>query len=148
MEYEKYSVLAVSSLYGLDILEDNVRECRHRLYEIFISRHDSLFDEPAREEYKDAAEYILSKNIIWGDALTLRTVGKNPTPIVFSEWSVVNDNKIKRRDFTMEHLVNTYSTIDPEPNLFSDLGDNVAIPKSVKEYSPVHFLRLPDVERQ
>ena len=48
----------------------------------------------------------------------------------------------------MEHLVNTYSTIDPEPNLFSDLGDNVAIPKSVKEYSPVHFLRLPDVERQ
>ena len=96
LEYEKYSVLAVSSLYGIDILEDNVRECRHRLYEIFISRHDSLFDEPAREEYKDAAEYILSKNIIWGDALTLRTVGKNPTPIVFSEWSVVNDNKIKR----------------------------------------------------
>jgi len=148
IEYEKYSIIAVSSLYGIDILEDNIIECRHRLYNIFIEQYDSLFNELTKDECKNAILYLLSKNIIWGDALTLRTVGEKSSPIVFSEWSAVNSNKIKRRDFTMENLVNTYASIDPEPNLFSDLGDNVAIPKAVKEFTPIHYLRLPDVEQQ
>ena len=148
IEYEKYSIIAVSSIYGIDILEDNVIDCRNRLYNIFIEQYNSLFKELIKEECKNAVSYLLSKNIIWGDALTLRNVEEKSTPIIFSEWSAVNSNKIKRRDFTMKNLVNTYANIDPEPNLFSDLGDNVAIPKAVKEFQPVHFLRLPDVEQQ
>src|SRR6267378_6450727 len=35
LDFERYAVLAVSSIYGIDILEDNVRQCRHRLYSIF-----------------------------------------------------------------------------------------------------------------
>jgi len=146
-EYEKYSIIAVSSLYGVDILEDNVIECRHRLFNIFIDQYKILFNDLTKDECNNSISYILSKNIIWGDALSLRTVGEKSSPIVFSEWSSVNSNKIKRRDFIMEHLVNTYSLIDPEPNLFSDMGDNVAIPKAVKEFTPIHYLRLPDVEQ-
>jgi hypothetical protein len=148
IEYEKYSIIAVSSLYGVDILEDNVIECRHRLFNIFFDQYKILFNDLIKDECNNSISYLLSKNIIWGNALTLRTVGEKPSPIVFSEWSAVNSNKIKRRDFIMEHLVNTYSLIDPEPNLFSDMGDNVAIPKAVKEFTPIYFLRLPDVEQQ
>ncbi len=148
VEYERYSIIAVSSIYGIDILEDNVAECRHRLYAIYVEQYDSLFHEFTRDECKNAVLYLLSRNVIWGDALTLRTVGEKPSPIIFSEWSAVNSNKIKRRDFTMENLVNTYASLDSEPNLFSDLGDNAAIPKSVKDFQPVHFMRLADVEEQ
>jgi len=41
LEFERYAVLAVSSIYGIDILEDNVRQCRHRLYGIFDSDYYS-----------------------------------------------------------------------------------------------------------
>ncbi|WP_293693396.1 hypothetical protein [uncultured Phascolarctobacterium sp.] len=33
-DYERYSVLAMTSLYGVDILADNAQECRERLYDI------------------------------------------------------------------------------------------------------------------
>lgn len=148
IEYEKYAILAVSSIYGIDILEDNVIECRNRLYNIFLDQYKNLFNNLIKDECNNSISYLLSKNIIWGDALSLKTVGEKPSPIVFSEWSAINSNKIKRRDFTMEHLVNTYDLIDPEPNLFSDMGDNIAIPKATKEFTPIHFLRLPDVEQQ
>jgi SAM-dependent methyltransferase len=148
LEFEKYSIIAVSSLYGIDILEDNVTECRKRLYEIFQTEYDALYKEAAKKDCKDAMQYLLEKNIIWGDALTLETVGDNPVPIIFSEWSSVNSNKMKRRDFTMANLVNTHASYDNELNLFSDLGDNVSIPKPIKEYQVVNFLRLKDVEQQ
>src|SRR5262245_14606222 len=35
LDFERYAVLAVSSIYGIDILPDNVRACRQRLFEIF-----------------------------------------------------------------------------------------------------------------
>ena len=34
LDYERYAVLAISSIYGIDILEDNVLECRKRLFDI------------------------------------------------------------------------------------------------------------------
>lgn len=34
-DYERYSVLAMTSLYGVDILEDNAEECRQRLFGIW-----------------------------------------------------------------------------------------------------------------
>src|SRR5438874_13303462 len=35
LEFERNAVLAVSSVYGIDILDDNVRQCRERLFQIF-----------------------------------------------------------------------------------------------------------------
>ena len=82
----------MSSIYGIDILEDNVIECRKRLFAIFDRHYASLF----REQCLNTANYILTRNIIWGNALTLSTVGENPKPIVFSEWSPVKGSMIKR----------------------------------------------------
>lgn len=145
MEYERYGVLAVSSVYGIDILEDNVVECRKRLFDIFNQKYTSIFKEAAKEECRDAIKYILEKNIIWGNALDLKTVSKNPQPIVFSEWSPVNGNMFKRRDFTFHGLLN-HAAIKELP-LFSDLGDDVFIPKPVKEYPLINILRVADAEK-
>ncbi|MFH0775636.1 MAG: DNA methyltransferase [bacterium] len=146
LEYERYSVIAVSSIYGIDILEDNVVGCRKRLFDIFNERYDGIYKEAAREECKKAIKYILEKNIIWGDALTLNTVGESPKPIVFSEWSPVNGSMIKRRDFAFHELL-SHARMRELP-IFSDLGEDVFIPTPVKEFPVIHFLRVADVEQQ
>ncbi|MBN1499370.1 MAG: SAM-dependent DNA methyltransferase [Spirochaetes bacterium] len=146
LEYERYSVTAVSSLYGIDILEDNVIECRKRLFDIYNTHYIALYKEQHQIDCCNTVLFLLEKNIIWGDALTLKTVCGNLLPIVFSEWSPVNGSMIKRRDFTLANLVNTHASFDNEPNLFSDMGESVAIPKPIKEYPLIHFLRLADAE--
>ena len=145
LEYERNVVLAISSIYGIDILQDNIAECRKRLFEIFNQKYTNLFKEMAKEECRDAVKYILEKNIIWGNALDLKTIGKNPQPIVFPEWSPVNGSMFKRRDFTFHGLLD-HAAIKELP-LFSDLGDDVFIPKPVKEYPLIHFLRIADAEK-
>ena len=144
LEYERNAVLAVTSLYGIDVLEDNVHQCRQRLADIFEARYTELFKGSTKPGCLSAVRVIFWRNIIWGDALTLRTVGAKPRHIVFSEWSPVNGSLLKRRDFTFQGLLAHEDTRGLP--LFSDLGDDVFIPEPHKEYAPVHFLDLADAE--
>ena len=144
LEYERYAVIAVSSIYGIDILEDNVKLCKKRLFELFNSKYSRIYRNKTKEDFKRTIKFLLDKNIIWGDALTLTTVEEVPKPIVFSEWSPVNGSKIKRRDYTFESLL-SHAEMTELP-LFSDLGDKVFIPKPVKEFPAVHYLKLADAE--
>lgn len=41
LEYERYAILAISSIYGIDILEDNAAKCRKRLFKIFDEKYTS-----------------------------------------------------------------------------------------------------------
>jgi len=140
IEYERYAVLAVSSIYGVDILEDNVIHCRERLYHSFDQTYSFLFGEECSQECRNSVKYILSRNILWGDALTMKTVCGKDDPIIFSEWSAVNGNMIKRRDYSFARLL-AAQPIDG-PNLFSDLGENAFIPKPEREFPIAHFLKL------
>lgn len=138
LEFERYAVIAVSSIYGVDLLEDNAKECRERLFTIFKDTYTSIFKEKIKQECVDTITYILSKNILVGDALTL--LQQDKTPIIFAEWSAVNGSMIKRRDYTLDALLKNQPM--DEPNLFSDLGDKAFIPKPIKEYKLTHFLKL------
>ncbi|RMG64053.1 MAG: SAM-dependent DNA methyltransferase [Chloroflexi bacterium] len=140
IEYERYAVLAVSSLYGIDILADNVEECRHRLFQAFDAAYTRLFGKKAKAQCREAVRFILRRNIIHGDALSLKTVTDPPQPILFSEWSLVNGSLLKRRDFAFHELV-SHSAMRELP-LFSDQGEEVFIPEPVKDYPPVHFLEV------
>lgn len=142
LDYERNAVLAVSSIYGIDILQDNVAKCRDRLFDLFDEAYTSRFEATAKNECRNAVRYILKQNIIHGDALTLKTVGDNPRPIVFSEWSPVNGSMLKRRDFMMSFLVEKQHQMQ----LFSDQGDPADINDPVKEYPLVHFLKVGDAE--
>ena len=140
IEFERYSILALSSIYGIDILEDNLKECKTRLYELFFFFYKSIFKKDIDERCLKSAKFILDKNIIWGDALTLLRVDGSNLPIVFSEWSAVNGSFLKRRDFTLNELLRNSTSGDL--GLFSDLGDEAFIPTPIKEYPLTHFLEI------
>lgn len=149
LDFERYLVLAVSSIYGIDILEDNVLECRKRLFEMADERYTALFKKKAREQVREVIRYILSKNIIWGDALTLRTVGPEPHQIIFSEWSFpLHNSLIKRREFVFAELIpdetkkNRSPDLFSKPELVSDLGERVFIPTETRSYPLIHFLKI------
>jgi len=143
LDFERYAVLAVSSIYGIDILPDNVRDCRRRLFEVFEASYTRFFKASGKDECREAVRFILERNIIWGDALTLRTADAKQSYIVFSEWSPVNGSMLKRRDFTFHGLL-AHEGMKELP-LFSDLGENVFIPTPEREYPPVHFMEIARV---
>jgi len=147
VEFERYAVLAVSSIYGIDILEDNVQQCRHRLYGVFdYDVYSRLYGSKTKNKCREAVRFILDRNIVWGDALTLKTAGENSSFIVFSEWAAVGGRMLKRRDFTFRELLQHESL--RELPLFSDLGEDVFIPTPEKEYPPCHFMEIANVQKQ
>lgn len=140
--WERDAVLAVCSLYGIDLLTDNVAACRRRLLQVVLEAHRQTFKEGFPPAAQNAMAYILSRNILQGDALSLQSAdGK---PIVFSEWSPINGSLLKRRDFVYEHLLQ-HAHVANMP-LFSDLGKDVYVPKPIKEFHPSHYLKVADAE--
>ncbi|OQD45076.1 restriction endonuclease subunit M [Candidatus Brocadia sapporoensis] len=149
LDYERYLVLAVSSIYGIDILEDNVVKCRQRLFDMADERYSVLFKKKAREQVRQALRYILSKNIIWGDALDLKTAGAHPQQIIFAEWSFpLHNSQIKRRDFVFAELLpddlqkRRLPDLFSKPELVSDLGEKVFLPTETRSHPLVHFLKV------
>ena len=143
IEYERNSILALGSIYGIDLLPDNVEECRHRLLSLFKANYLSHFANSFKEKYLDSARYILEKNILHGDALTLKTVSSDSVhskPIVFSDWSLIDSSMIKRRDYIFEHLVDQAS--HREMPLFSDMDEEAYIPEPIKDYPLRHYTEL------
>src|SRR3989344_3355567 len=49
LEFERYGVVAVSSIYGVDILEDNVNHCRDRLFTIFNDMYSTLYKAKCKD---------------------------------------------------------------------------------------------------
>ena len=159
LEFERNAVLAVSSLYGIDILSDNVSLCRERLFAVFDAVYERLFPATSKAGCRDAVRHILMHNIVWGDALTYETCGTPPKPIVFPEWSFIQGSLLKRRDFAFGGLVQHEETREslllPEVieknieqmSLLADMPSDDFNPKPVREYPPVHFLELAHVQQ-
>jgi SAM-dependent methyltransferase len=141
IEWERYAVIAVSSIYGVDILEDNAQECRERLYNIFNERYTSLFKDKCKDECRRSVKFLLSRNILWGDALDF-TNPITKEPIIFSEWSAVNGSMLKRRDYMFKFLVEKSHQF----SLFNDEGNVAAIDEPVKDFPLIHFLKLGEDE--
>ena len=116
-EFEKqhYAILAVTSLYGIELLADNIAECRANLLKILA---DYLKLDESDDLYR-AASYVLSQNLIHGDALAMRT--SHGRPIIFAQWSYLGKGKFQRRDFRLDVLIHM-SGFAEEGTLFAHLG--------------------------
>ncbi len=139
LDWERYAVLAVSSIYGVDILEDNAKECRARLYHIFNDFYTALFKDKCKEACRRSIRFLFDRNILWGDALDF-TNPSTKQPIVFSEWSAVNGSMLKRRDYMFKFLVEKSHQF----SLFNDEGNPAAIDEPVKDFPLIHFLKLSE----
>jgi N-6 DNA Methylase len=139
-ERRHYALLAVMCTYGVELLADNIAECRANLLEVFAN-YLSL-DET--DEFYRAAFYVLSQNLVQGDALTMLT--HDTQPITFAEWGYIGKGRFQRRDFRFEALAQM-SSFSQEGSLFAHLGKHEIFtpikaypPMTVRElaYSPPH----------
>lgn len=147
--YERYAVIAVSSIYGVDLLQDNVDECRLRMFEIFDREYTAICKAAVSDEVRSTVRFILSHNILCGDALTMKQ--GNGAPIIFSEWSSVGTNQLKRRDFRFDHLLEE-NTRDLQLDLFGELGEysldnsGAAVLSPIHEYPPIDYRKVGQYE--
>lgn len=146
LNYEKYLVLAVSSIYGVELLEDNVEECRKKLFNFLDNEYKSVLKKNTNLDVLKTFEYILKKNILCGDALSLKN--NQNKPIVFSEWKLVHGSKLKRRDFEFDNILRKSANYINKSSTFSNSFEIVEffIPSPIKDFRPVNYSEVWKVE--
>ena len=108
-DYERGAFVAISSLYGVDILMDNAEACRKRLFEIFSAEYAKVCKKQVNVAFLNAIRTVIDTNILCGNALSMKMVDAEQKdtddPIIFSEWTLAMGNKVKRRDFRLDELL-------------------------------------------
>ena len=145
-EYEIHAVEAVTSIYGVELLQDNVDECIERLFQIFDKEYTENCKKEAKDECREVARYILKRNILCGDALTLKTADNEP--IIFSQWSLAG-NEIKREDYSFDEMLHGH---EDQITFFmhgwkNDEEIQAFIPRPVREFNKIHYLKVREYEK-
>lgn len=108
-DYERLSVLAIGCIYGIDIMIDNVIECRKRLYDIWYESFVKDCKQEPDKDLCDAIIFILSRNILCGNTLSMKQVNEKAQdidlPIIVSEWGFVLGDRFQRKDYRYDVLV-------------------------------------------
>ena len=112
-DWERNSLLALGSLYGVDIQLDNIFACQERLFDIWNKEYKKICKKECNDETRESAKFILRLNIVCGNALTLLCVNSQgcelSVPLIFSEWSFpFNDARMQRKDYTMADLLSIH----------------------------------------
>lgn len=124
-----YALLALMCVYGIELLPDNIAECRSNLLDNFANY---LNLDEVDDVYR-AASRVLSLNLVHGDALTMKA--SDGAPIAFPEWGYLGKGKFQRRDFRFDILTHS-SAFSAENSLFAQLGkDEIFTP--AKTWPPV-----------
>ena len=133
-ERRHYALLALTCIYGIELLADNIAECRANLLEILAEYlHLDSADEVIR-----AASYVLSENLVHGDALAMRT--RDGQPITFAEWGYLGKGKFQRRDFPLDNLTES-AAWSATRDMFAALAKH-DIFQPIKTYQPMTVSEL------
>ena len=114
-----------------------------------------------KERYLEAIRYVLSKNILCGNALTLHKVNAEALdtdePIIFSSWNFISRDLVQRRDYRLDVLLKENAdanSLDATMSLFDDEDsyqnweiDSVTgkfIPKHLQEFKPIEYWRVQE----
>ncbi len=135
-EFEKrhYALYGLMCAYGVELLEDNIAECRANMLDVFA---DYLALDEGDDLYH-AAVVVLSLNLVHGDAMTM--LGIDGSPINVVEWGYLGKGKFQRRDFRLDVLTGMAS-FSAEDSLFSSLGKH-EIFRPTKSYPPMTIVDL------
>jgi len=129
-ERRHYALLALMSIYGIELLPDNVDECRQNLLEVFVA-----FLGENEGDWVQAAVAVLAANIVHGDALTMEAQSKPSAPIAFPEWTYLGKGRYHRRDFRFDTLTQM-SSFGEDDTLFADMGKH-EIFTAAKDYGSI-----------
>lgn len=130
-DFEKrhYALLALMCTYGIELLADNIADCRSNMLEILAE----YLDVEESDDLYRAASYVLSQNLVHGDALTMRT--SSDQAITFAEWGYLGKGKFQRRDFRLD-IFTQMSAVCEEGTLFAHLGKHEVFTPD-KTYPPM-----------
>lgn len=139
-EFERrhYALLALMCIYGIELLADNIAECRANVLEVLA---EYLGLKETDDLYR-AASWVLAQNLVHGDALTMRT--PDGQPITFAEWGYLGKGRFQRRDFRFDVLTGS-SAFSAEGSLFAQLGKH-EIFTPVKSWPPITVSELAGME--
>ncbi len=135
-----YALLALMCVYGIELLPDNIAECRRNLLQVFA---EYLRLDPMDELYR-AASYVLSQNLVHGDAMKM--LAWDGSPITFAEWGYLWKGRFQRRDFSLKSLTMA-SAFSAEDSLFSQMGRH-EIFTPTKTYQPMTVGELAAIVEQ
>jgi len=138
-ERQHYALLALMCCYGIELLADNIAECRANMLAVF-AQYLGLAD--ASDPAYRAAAYVLSLNLVHGDALTLHD--NHGAPIHVAEWDYLGKGKFQRRDF---HLHVLTGKADARMTRDADLFAQHDIFTPIKDYPPATLRDLADLAR-
>ena len=135
-DFEKNSLLAVSSLYGVDILADNVEACRERLFALWDAEYKAVCKKDCNDNMRHSIRFILSRNIVCGNALKMKCVDENARdtaePIVFSEWAFVMGGMLQRKDYYFSKLSGESS--ENQLSLDEPSDDGIFLTQEIYDY--------------
>lgn len=129
-----YALLSIMCLYGIELLKDNIIDCRNRILEVFVS----YINIDKQDDLYRSTSYVLTQNIVHGNALTMKD--NNGNPITFPEWGYLGKGKFQRRDFSYDALTGS-SAFSSEGSLFANL-DKHEIFRPIKTYNPMTITEL------
>ena len=158
-QYENYSLCALSTLYGIELLKDNSQRCAMNMYQVYYEAYQHQAQKhqgKMKTRVLDSAKLIISKNIVQGNFLTkLSDDGK---ALIFCEWEVINlhtNSKtliVQRTEYTLYDItegvikesgeVAAYSTRGRQMDFFELLDGIKDIDSEKKEmkYTPVKIM--------
>lgn len=141
-EFEKrhFALHGLMCIYGIELLPDNIAECRSNLLEIFAQ----YLDLQEGDDLCRAASFVLTQNLVHGDALTMQSAGKQP--ITFAEWGYLGKGKFLRCDFRFDVLTHS-SAFSAEDSLFAHLGKH-EIFTPIKAYAPMTVAELARMQEE
>jgi hypothetical protein len=134
-DFEIGAIIAISSMYGIEIQEDNVDICRARLENILRETYPKIFGTDSKDRFIKSVKYIINKNIIHGDSLSMFATETKNKSVEVSEWSHIGRGMIKERVFSIRNLLE-----DDEPSKVRSQCPNPKIP--IYTYPLKHYLGL------
>jgi hypothetical protein len=139
-EFEKqhFALLGLMCTYGVELLADNISECRANMLEVFA---EYLQLEATNDLYR-AASHVLAQNLVHGDALTM--LSHTGQPMAFAEWGYLGKGKFQRRDFRLDVLTQA-ALWNTEGELFAT-AERKDIFSPVKSYQPMNIAELAALE--
>jgi hypothetical protein len=138
-ERRHYALLGLMCVYGIELLADNVAECRALLLDTFADGLDLDTDD----DLTGAASFVLGQNIVHGDALRMQTHGG--LPITFAEWGYLGRGRFQRRDFRLDRLAQS-AAFSAGDSLFAHVGKHELFTPT-RTYPPMTVRDLAEASR-
>ena len=120
IQYENYSLFVLSTIYGIELLEDNAQLCVLNLFDTYMKSYTEIltkFEGNINIKVTTSAKTIITKNIVQGNFLTRLT--PSGSKIRFVEWKAQTQLsskkkiiKVSRTDYTLDEI---FEKIDKLP---------------------------------